>query len=90
MVSTKLFFLISPHMVPPLDDVGSFSFGLGHFMKPHRVRMAHNLVSAYGMLDKMTVLVCFDIKRYCNSSLYSEASTMLPRSNDGFSYRRIR
>ncbi|KAF8467436.1 hypothetical protein JB92DRAFT_3060539 [Gautieria morchelliformis] len=37
-------------------DVGSFSFGLGHFMKPHRVRMAHNLVSAYGMLDKMTVL----------------------------------
>lgn len=28
-------------------------------MKPHRVRMAHNLISAYGMLDKMTVLVGF-------------------------------
>lgn len=26
-------------------------------MKPHRVRMAHDLISAYGMLDKMTVLV---------------------------------
>ena len=39
-------------------DVGSFSYGLGHPMKPHRIRMTHNLVSAYGMLDKMKVLVC--------------------------------
>ncbi|KAF8520760.1 histone deacetylase complex, catalytic component RPD3, partial [Hysterangium stoloniferum] len=37
-------------------DVGSFSFGLGHFMKPHRVRMTHDLVSSYGMLDKMKVI----------------------------------
>ncbi|KAF8589634.1 histone deacetylase [Ramaria rubella] len=38
------------------SDVGSFSYGLGHPMKPHRIRMTHNLVSAYGMLDKMKVL----------------------------------
>ena len=25
-------------------------------MKPHRMRMTHDLVSAYGMLDKMEVL----------------------------------
>ena len=38
------------------DDVGLFSYGLGHPMKPHRMRMTHDLVSAYGMLDKMQVL----------------------------------
>ncbi|KAL5529902.1 hypothetical protein ACEPAF_6159 [Sanghuangporus sanghuang] len=38
------------------NDVGLFSYGLGHPMKPHRMRMTHNLVSAYGMLDKMDVL----------------------------------
>lgn len=26
-------------------------------MKPHRIRMAHNLVGAYGLLDKMDVFV---------------------------------
>ena len=38
------------------DDVGLFSYGLGHPMKPHRMRMTHDLVSAYGMLDKMHIL----------------------------------
>lgn len=38
-------------------DVGSFTYGLGHPMKPQRMRMTHELVSAYGMLDKMHVLV---------------------------------
>ncbi|KAF8520755.1 histone deacetylase RPD3 [Hysterangium stoloniferum] len=37
-------------------DVGSYSYGLGHPMKPHRIRMTHDLVSAYGMLNKMKVL----------------------------------
>jgi histone deacetylase 1/2 len=27
-------------------------------MKPHRIRITHDLVSAYNMLDKMHVLVC--------------------------------
>ena len=39
-------------------DVGAFTYGLGHPMKPQRMRMTHELVSAYGMLDKMHVLVC--------------------------------
>ncbi|KIJ69737.1 hypothetical protein HYDPIDRAFT_104358 [Hydnomerulius pinastri MD-312] len=37
-------------------DIGSYTYGLGHPMKPHRMRVTHDLVSAYGMLDKMTVL----------------------------------
>lgn len=38
-------------------DIGSYTYGLGHPMKPHRMRVTHDLVSAYGMLDKMQVLV---------------------------------
>ncbi|KAL1674503.1 hypothetical protein EV122DRAFT_269387 [Schizophyllum commune] len=37
-------------------DVGSYTYGLGHPMKPHRMRVTHELVSAYGMLDKMHIL----------------------------------
>ena len=38
-------------------DVGGYTYGLGHPMKPQRMRMTHELLSAYGMLDKMDVLV---------------------------------
>ncbi|KAF9035973.1 hypothetical protein BJ165DRAFT_1509353, partial [Panaeolus papilionaceus] len=38
-------------------EVGAYTFGLGHPMKPHRIRVTHDLVSAYGMLDKMHVLM---------------------------------
>ncbi|KAJ7632329.1 histone deacetylase RPD3 [Roridomyces roridus] len=37
-------------------DVGGYTYGLGHPMKPHRVRVTHDLVSAYGMLPSMHVL----------------------------------
>jgi len=36
--------------------VGCYSFGYGHFMKPQRVRMTHDLLTAYNMLDKMKVV----------------------------------
>ncbi|KAA1466645.1 hypothetical protein DENSPDRAFT_831510 [Dentipellis sp. KUC8613] len=37
-------------------EVGSYSYGLGHPMKPLRMRITHELVQAYNMLDKMHVL----------------------------------
>ncbi|KAH9965753.1 histone deacetylase [Russula dissimulans] len=37
-------------------DVGSYSYGLGHPMKPLRMRITHELLTAYDMLDKMDVL----------------------------------
>lgn len=40
-----------------LADVGAYTYGLGHPMKPHRIRVTHDLVTAYGMLDKMHILV---------------------------------
>ncbi|GHJ88738.1 hypothetical protein NliqN6_5140 [Naganishia liquefaciens] len=36
-------------------DVGNFSYGIGHPMKPHRMRMTHSLVLNYGMLENMQV-----------------------------------
>jgi len=37
------------------DEVGNFYYGNGHPMKPHRIRMAHNLILAYGLYKKMEI-----------------------------------
>ncbi|KAJ7798387.1 hypothetical protein B0H14DRAFT_2906715 [Mycena olivaceomarginata] len=49
-------------------DVGGYTYGLGHPMKPHRVRVTHDLVSAYGMLPQMHVLsmTAFHTDEYIN------------------------
>ncbi|KAF8076910.1 hypothetical protein FPV67DRAFT_1665148 [Lyophyllum atratum] len=31
-------------------DAGAYTYGLGHLMKPHRIRVTHELVTAYDML----------------------------------------
>lgn len=50
-------------------DVGSYTYGYGHLMKPQRMRITHELVSAYGMLDKMHVLVSpFTFTKYFTDS----------------------
>src|SRR5690348_7457035 len=33
-------------------DVGNYVYYLGHPMKPHRIRMAHNLIVNYGLADE--------------------------------------
>ncbi|KAK0448363.1 histone deacetylase [Desarmillaria tabescens] len=38
------------------SDVGAYTYGYGHSMKPHRIQMTHELVTSYGMLEKMHVL----------------------------------
>ncbi|ESK86297.1 histone deacetylase rpd3 [Moniliophthora roreri MCA 2997] len=37
-------------------DVGSYTYGIHHPMKPHRIRMAHELIGAYDMFEKMHIL----------------------------------
>ena len=37
------------------SEVGNYHFGYGHPMKPHRVRMAHELIVNYGLYQKMDV-----------------------------------
>ena len=34
-------------------EIGNFYYGAGHPMKPHRIRMAHNLMVNYGICHKM-------------------------------------
>ena len=37
------------------EEVGNYFYAPLHPMKPHRIRMAHNLISAYNLLPKMNV-----------------------------------
>eukprot|EP00474_Spongospora_subterranea_P008724 CRZ09182.1 hypothetical protein [Spongospora subterranea] len=37
------------------DEIGNFYYGQGHPMKPHRIRMTHNLLLNYGLYKKMDV-----------------------------------
>jgi histone deacetylase 1/2 len=36
-------------------DVGNYYYGTGHPMKPHRIRMTHNLILNYGLYKKMQI-----------------------------------
>ncbi|KAJ1672890.1 histone deacetylase, partial [Spiromyces aspiralis] len=36
-------------------DVGNYHYGPAHPMKPHRIRMTHNLVMSYGLYKKMAI-----------------------------------
>src|SRR3954453_23863334 len=37
------------------SDVGLYYYGPGHPMKPHRLRMTHQLILSYGLYRKMEV-----------------------------------
>ncbi|KAK0153896.1 Histone deacetylase 1 [Merluccius polli] len=37
------------------SDVGNYYYGQGHPMKPHRIRMTHNLLLNYGLYRKMEI-----------------------------------
>ena len=37
------------------SDVGNYYYGQGHPMKPHRIRMTHNLLLNYGMYRKLEI-----------------------------------
>jgi len=68
-----------------------FTYGLGHPMKPHRIRMAHDLISAYGMLDKMHVLVIALLLNLPGPKLsfLTETKTCFTPEHDTISHRRV-
>ena len=43
-------------------DIGGFYYGPGHPMKPHRIRMAHNLILHYGLANMMEVRLSWQSK----------------------------
>ena len=42
-------------------DIGNYYYGQGHPMKPHRMRMTHNLLLNYGLYRKMEIYVSVSI-----------------------------
>jgi acetoin utilization deacetylase AcuC-like enzyme len=38
------------------EEIGNFYYGMSHPMKPHRMRMAHTLVTNYGLYKHMQVI----------------------------------
>lgn len=43
--------------LPFIGDIGNYYYGQGHPMKPHRIRMTHNLLLNYGLYRKMEIYV---------------------------------
>lgn len=41
-------------------DIGNYYYGQGHPMKPHRIRMTHNLLLNYGLYRKMEIYVTIE------------------------------
>jgi histone deacetylase 1/2 len=39
------------------SDIGNYYYGQGNPMKPHRIRMANNLLLNYGLYKKMEIYV---------------------------------
>ncbi|EAY23061.1 acetylpolyamine aminohydrolase, putative [Trichomonas vaginalis G3] len=69
------------------EDIGNFYYAPNHPMKPHRVRMAHNLILAYDLLPKMRVLrprraTATDMTRF-HSDEYVQFLQMVNPENEG-------
>ncbi|MCL7027830.1 hypothetical protein MKW94_006661 [Papaver nudicaule] len=69
--------------------IGDYSFGVGHPMKPHRVRMAHSLVLDYKLDASMEIITpreatAADIARYHSDDYVAFLSSVSPESlSDG-------
>ncbi|KAI0796411.1 histone deacetylase RPD3 [Irpex lacteus] len=76
-------------------DVGSYTYGLGHPMKPQRMRITHELVSAYGMLDKMHVLrarraTAEEMTRFHTDEYVHFLSRVTPETSEELTYSGTR
>ena len=55
-----------------IADVGNYYYGQGHPMKPHRIRMTHNLLLNYGLYKKMQIFVSSPQNHHtCNTIPYT-------------------
>lgn len=57
-------------------DVGNYYYGQGHPMKPHRIRMTHNLLLNYGLYRKMEIFVSLIILNYYDNEWHFTIFTM--------------
>lgn len=59
-VKLKLFMILLLITIPfafYLAEVGNYNYGIGHPMKPHRIRMTNDLVINYGLYQHLQVFV---------------------------------
>lgn len=47
-----------------IAEVGNYSYGPGHPMKPHRIRMAHSLLVNYGVINQLQLYVSSPLNDY--------------------------
>lgn len=69
------------------DDIGKFYYAPNHAMKPHRVRMAHTLITAYGLDKKMRCLrpkraTANDMMRFHSADYISFLERVQPENID--------
>ena len=65
------------------SEIGNYHYGHGHPMKPHRVRMAHNLVLNYGLYKNMEVFrpklsTAEDMKQFHSDDYINFLSSITP------------
>lgn len=56
------------------DDIGYYAYPVGHPMKPHRIRLAHNLIMHYNLYRHMEVYVSAFSRKSSRESLVSGRS----------------
>lgn len=59
-----------------LGDIGNYYYGQGHPMKPHRIRMTHNLLLNYGLYRKMEIYVSIEWTYLTRIFIYSSPWNM--------------
>ena len=57
--------------VKQAEEVGGYYYGQGHPMKPHRIRMTHNLLLNYGVYQLMEIYVRRTLKVMVMTSVHS-------------------
>ncbi|EAY14482.1 acetylpolyamine aminohydrolase, putative [Trichomonas vaginalis G3] len=70
------------------DDIGNFMYNQGHPMKPHRIRMAHNLIMAYELFSSMRVLrprraTALDMTRFHTDEYVQFLQVATPKNTSG-------
>lgn len=73
MVLSHIFFF------PYIGDVGNYYYGQGHPMKPHRIRMTHNLLLNYGLYRKMEIYVRLTWDMFITCTLNNQNNNTLHR-----------
>ncbi|XP_010319010.1 histone deacetylase 6-like [Solanum lycopersicum] len=79
------------------SSIGEYDYGEGHLMKPHRIRVAHNLILNYNLHRKMEIIEPFpatkeEIGSFHSSDYVEFLSSVSPETiNDKYdSYQRRR